>query len=215
MTLSEFNRHNLALLRDIYEVSTLCSTQTYIWAGLVRDILTGHFLRDHHDVDGFTLNLWPLREKLADLYRQRGYAVSFLDNMQFLRIDRDGTHAAFNRLEIDGDTAMWRHIGDQGTVYFPRRWLSDTPIHFYDVPVLVSGIEFEYAIKTHPHLLSPVWHGREKDVEAIAWLSQMLAEREIAPEDVLKQIWSYNPFWVKQGYPEYALPSVAWPLEPR
>lgn len=214
MPLSDSNRVQLALLRDIYEVSGLCGTQTYIWAGLVRDIVCGHFLRDHGDVDGFTLNLWQLRDDLADLYRQRGYIVSFLEEFHILRIDRDGVHAAFNRLEVDGETAMWRHIGDQGTVYFPRQWLSDTPLSFYDVPVLISGIEFEYAIKMHPQLLSPTWHGREKDVEAIAWLSERLAERQIAPEDVLPRIWSYNPFWVKHGYPEYALPAVAWPLEP-
>ncbi|NLG52350.1 MAG: hypothetical protein GX552_19765, partial [Chloroflexi bacterium] len=129
--------------------------------------------------------------------------------------ERDGVHATFNRLEVDGDTALWRHIGDQGTVYFPRQWLSDMPLQFYDTPVLISGIEFEYAIKTHPQLLSPTWHGRDKDIEAIAWLSERLAERQIAPEDVLRHIWSYNPFWAKRGYPEYALPTVAWPLEPR
>lgn len=213
--LSPSNRAQLALLRDIYEVSRLCGTRTYIWAGMVRDLVSGHFLRDHGDVDGFTLNLWRLRDDLAALYRERGYVVSFLDEFHILRIDRDGVHAAFNRLEVDGDTAMWRHIGDQGTVYFPRQWLVDTPLPFYDVPVLISGIEFEYAIKTHPQLLSPTWHGREKDVEAIAWLSERLAERQIAAEDVLQRIWSYNPFWVKHGYPEYALPTVAWPLEPR
>lgn len=214
MSLSDSNRVQLALLRDIYEVSCLCGTQTYIWAGMVRDIISGHFLRDHGDVDGFTLNLWELRDDLAALYRQRGYVVSFLEEFHILRIDRDGVHAAFNRLEVDGDTAMWRHIGDQGTVYFPRQWLVDTPLQFYDVPVLISGIEFEFAIKTHPQLLSPTWHGREKDVEAIHWLSERLAERQIAAEDVLKRIWSYNPFWVKHGYPEYALPTVAWSLEP-
>lgn len=215
MPLSPSNRVQLALLRDIYEVSHLCGTRTYIWAGLVRDIVSGHFLRDHGDVDGFTLNLWQLRDDLETLYRQRGYAVSYLNNVQFMCIERDGVHATFNRLEVDGETAPWRHIGDQGTVYFPRQWLSDMPLQFYDTPVLISGIEFEYAIKTHPQLLSPTWHGRDKDIEAIAWLSERLAERQIAPEDVLRHIWSYNPFWAKRGYPEYALPTVAWPLEPR
>ncbi|NLG51938.1 MAG: hypothetical protein GX552_17670, partial [Chloroflexi bacterium] len=76
MPLSPSNRVQLALLRDIYEVSHLCGTRTYIWAGLVRDIVSGHFLRDHGDVDGFTLNLWQLRDDLETLYRQRGYAVS-------------------------------------------------------------------------------------------------------------------------------------------
>jgi hypothetical protein len=215
MVLSETNEHKLALLRDIYEVSCLCGARTYIWAGLVQDVFAGQFLREHGDVDGFTLNLWELRADLAALYRQKGYEVSFLEDVNFLRIDRDGAHATFNRLEIDGDTAMWRHAGNEGTVYFPRRWLADEPRRFYDAHVFVSGIEFEYAIKTHPHLLSPLWHGREKDMQTIAWLSKMLAEKQLDPADVCKQVWSYNPYWVKKGYQEYAMPSVAWRLEPR
>lgn len=58
MTLSDTNKRLLAILRDIYDVSTLCSTRTYVWADLVQDVLAGEFLREHRDVDGFTLNLW-------------------------------------------------------------------------------------------------------------------------------------------------------------
>ncbi len=67
MVLSDIDQSQLALLKDIYEVSELCSTRTYIWAGLVRDVITGKFLRGHGDVDGFTLNLWDLKDKMADL----------------------------------------------------------------------------------------------------------------------------------------------------
>ncbi len=214
MELSERNKCHLALLKDVYEVSEACGTRTYIWAGLVRDVLAGEFLREHGDVDGFTLNLWALRDGLAALYRQRGYAVSFLEEVQFLQIARDGVHATINRLDLDGNTAMWRHIGDQGTVYFPRQWLSAAPHSFYDVQVFVSGIEFEVAIVTHPHLLGPEWEGREKDVEMLEWLNGAIEERGMDREAILKQVWSYNPYWVKREYTEYSMPSVAWRLEP-
>ena len=215
MELSETNKHHLALLRDIYAVSNVCSTKTYIWAGLVQDVMAGQFLRDHGDVDGFTLNLWDLKDEMAALYRQRGYTVSFLEEVNFLKIDRAGVHAVFNRLELDGGTAMWRHIGDDGTVYFPKQWLPDTPHCFYDTNVFVSGIEFEYAIKSHPQLLSPEWKGRERDADALSWLDKMLDERQMSRAEILKQIWSYNPYWVRKGYEEYSMPSVAWRLEPR
>ena len=215
MTLSETNKRNLAILRDIYDVSGLCSTRTYVWAGLVQDILAGKFLREHRDVDGFTLNLWGVRYEMAALYEQRGYAISFLDDVHILRIDRDGVHAVFNRLEFDGETAMWRHAGDEGTVYFPKQWLSDTPQCFYDTRVFVSGIEFEYSIKTHPHLLNPEWAGRTKDADALKWLNSMLDEQQIDREGILRQIWSYNPYWVKRGYRAYTMPFVAWKLEPK
>jgi hypothetical protein len=196
----------LAVIRDIFEVSALCSTRTYIWAGLVRDILSERFLRDHGDVDGFTLNLWQTKDELADRYRRRGYAVTFLADVQFMKIERDGLHAVFNRLEFDRDTAQWRHIGDEGTVYFPKCWLSDLPVPFYDTRAYVSGPEFEYGIKTNPHLLSPLWHGRDKDREAIDWLEQELDKRRINRAEILGQIWSYNPYWVKKGYADYSGP---------
>ena len=215
MSLSPQQSAQLALLRDIFEVSALCDTRTYIWAGLVRDVLSGAFLREHGDVDGFTRSLWEKRQELAAHYEQRGCRVSYLEGVQMMRIDRDGVHAAFNRLDIDGDTAIWRHIGEQGAVYFPQRWLPVEPILFYDAQVYPSGVAFEYCIKSHPELLSPLWKGRAKDVEAIAWLEGMLVEQHLGREEALQQVWSYNPFWVKKGYPEYAMPTVARPLAPR
>jgi hypothetical protein len=214
VALSENNKHHLALLKDIFEVSQLCSTRTYIWAGLVQDILMGEFLCDHGDVDGFTLNLWDLKDEMAALYKQRGYEISFYEDVNFLKIERDGEHAVFNQLELDGEIARWRHAGVEGTVYFPARWLSDMPQSFFDTKAFVSGIEFEYSIKTHPHLLGPEWKGREKDIATINWLHSVLEEREIDSGEILKQIWSYTPFWVKKGYKEYSMPSVAWELEP-
>ena len=214
MVLSDMDQSQLALLKDIYEVSELCSTRTYIWAGLVRDVITGKFLREHSDVDGFTLNLWDLKDKMADLYQQRGYEVTFLHDVTFMRIDRNGVHAMFNRLEVDEDTAMWRHIGNEGTVYFPKGWLADEPHCFYGAQVFVSGVEFEYAIKTYPQLLSPLWKGRQKDVDVLEWLKEMLAAKGVCREAILQQIWSYNPYWAKKGYKAYSMPIVASRLEP-
>lgn len=211
MTLSATNRQTLAFLKDIFEVSALCSTRTYIWAGLVRDVCTGEFLRDHGDVDGFTLNLWPLRDEMAALYRQRSYTVTFLEEVNFLKIERNDVHAVFNRLEFDGDLAQWRHVGDFGTVYFPKRWLSETPRRFYDMQVFVSGIEFEYAIKACPRLLSPEWKSRDKDRDALDWLNRVLDEQGLNREEILRQVWSYTPYWVRKGYGEYAAPVAAWP----
>ena len=72
MPISGRNAHQLAVLRDIYEVSELCATRTSIWAGLARDVLAGEFLREHGNVEGFTLNQWAA----AALYF-RPYTSSF------------------------------------------------------------------------------------------------------------------------------------------
>jgi len=204
--LSGSQRLGLQFLQDIYEVSSALSTRTTIWGGMVVDILCGKFLRDHHDIDGFVLNLLSVRTEMADMFSERGYTTSYQDEYDLLRIDKGDLHAAFNRLEIEGDLAMWRHVGDQGTVYFPAGWLDPTPRRFYGVRAHISGVRFEYAIKTNVHLLNPEWRLRDKDRAAIAILQAELHRRGFDERNVLAQIWSHTPYWVERGYPEYADP---------
>lgn len=214
MTLSANNQRYLTFLKDIYAVSTACNTVTYIWGGFTLDLFAGRFLREHHDLDGFTLDLLDHLPDLIRHYEQRGYATSFRDDIDMLVIARDGLHAAFNRLELDGEIAMWRHIGDEGTVYFPVSWLDAAPTDFHDAKVLSAGLQLDYTLKTHIRMTHATWELREKDHAAIAQLEAALAERHLDPEVFLRQVWSYNPFWAKRGYPEYALPTVARPLQP-
>ena len=215
MSISEHNRCQLDLLRDIYEVSTACATKSYIWGGLTIDILEGRYLRKHGGIDAFTTNLLEVLDELAVLYEKRGYRTEFLDAFHMLEIRKGDHHASFNRLETDGEVAMWRHIGEQGTVYFPFRWLDDAPRAFYDASVYTSGVKFEFAIKTNVRLLSPEWQLREKDRDAVQYLERIIKKEGISTEDIYKCIWSYNPYWIKKGYEEYAMPMVAWPLLPR
>ena len=214
MILSANNRQCLEFLRDITEVSDACGTTTFIWGGTVIDILKGEFLRDHRDIDGFTLNLLDVLADMTELFEKRGYSIRYLDEVDMLQILKPGLHAAFNRLELDGQTAMWRHVGDHGTVYFPADWLDSTPRDFYGVKVHISGVEFEYAIKTNPQLLNPEWKHREKDHAAIEHLSRWVQESSITSEEILQRIWAYTPFWSRKGIAEYAMPMVAWPLRP-
>jgi hypothetical protein len=200
--LSESQKYQLQFLKDIFEISDLCSTKTYIWGGLATDILEGNYLREHHDIDGFTVNLLDVKTKMEILFQQRGYTTSFKNDFDMLRVEKDGCHAAFNRLEIENNTAMWRHIGNEGTVYFPEAWLKNEPKYFFDIPVLISGIEFEYSIKARVKLLSPVWELRETDLKALEYWSKKIEEQSINPEHLLRQIWSDNPYWRKKGYKE-------------
>ena len=132
-----------------------------------------------------------------------------------LEIIKGDIHAAFNGLELDGETAMWRHIGKDGTVYFPKSWLDTEPRDFYGVKVYSAGYRFDYAIKTKASMLTPVWELREKDHLAIAYWEEILRENGENPEDIYKWIWSYNPFWYKKGYDEFFRPTVAYPLQPK
>ncbi len=198
--MSERQKLQLQVLKDIYEVSCSCSTKTWIWGGLVIDILEGHFIREHNDIDCFSLNLLDVKNGMDTLFKQRGYATEYLSDVDMFKIDLHGCHAAFNRLEIDKDVAMWRHIGNEGTLFFPMAWLNKSPFSFYDIPTLVSGIEFEYVIKAKVKLLSPIWDLREKDTEALEYWTQKLRLGNVPLDELLKQVWSDNPYWRRLGY---------------
>ena len=214
MDLSENSKSCLQFFKDIFEVSNICSTKTFIWGGTTIDILEGEFIREHHDIDGFTLNLLDVRDEMTTEFQNRGYETSYMEEVDILGIKKGDLHAGFNRLETDGDTAMWRGAGDEGTLFFPLKWLDNEPRIFYDTKVYISGIEFEYAIKTNPKMLHPKWEPREKDLKAIESLSKLLEERNIDKIEILKNVWSYNPYWSKRGYSEYSMPVVAWQLNP-
>ncbi|HEY3378086.1 MAG TPA: hypothetical protein VGL77_11395 [Armatimonadota bacterium] len=109
MIISANNQRYLTFMRDIYDVAQACATTTYIWGGFTLDIYNGRFLREHHDLDGFTQNLLDVLPESMALYERRGYTTEFRDDFDMLTIRRDGLHATFNRLEIAGETAMWRH----------------------------------------------------------------------------------------------------------
>jgi hypothetical protein len=201
--LSEKQEQQLQFLRDVYEISGLCSTRTYIWGGLVMDIVEGRFLREHGDIDCFTLNLLEVRHRMEIGFQQRGYTTSYLDEVDMLQVNNTDCHAAFNRLEIENGIAMWQHIGNEGTIFFPQDWLRNNFINFYDVEVLVSGAEFEYSIKANVKLLSPVWQPRQTDIAALEYWAAKLRERNIIPETVLNRIRCENPYWRRKGYSEY------------
>jgi hypothetical protein len=200
--LSNTQRHQLQTLKDIGEISGLCSTKTYVWGGLVMDMLEGRFLREHGDIDCFTLNLLDVKEHMDSLFSQRGYETGFTKGIDMYNVQKDGCCVAFNRLELDNEIAMWRHIGDYGTLYFPKAWLSDSPRLFYETSLLISGIEFEYSIKAKVTLLSPEWQLRESDKAALDYYTKALKKHNIASGSVLKKVWSDNPYWRKKGYKE-------------
>jgi hypothetical protein len=209
--ISSANLSYLSFLRDIFEVSAACGTKTYIWGGFTTDIYEGRFLREHGDLDGFTENLTDHLDCLRLEYERRGYSTEFKGEFGMLVIRRDGHHAAFNPLVLDHSVAMWRHIGDRGTVYFPAEWLDAAPRAFYDTKVYTSGVCFEYGFRSIAGDVNPAWTSREKDKAALIYMAQKLQEQEIEPSAVLRSIWSYNPFWLDKGYDPFNKPVLVCP----
>lgn len=213
--LSEKNIQYLAMLEDIDRISSLVGTKTYVWGGMTLDIWEGRFLREHGDLDGFVENLEENLAALTQEYQACGYAVKYIHSFSMLEIHRGLVHASFNPLKLDGKIAQWQHIGREGTVYFPADWLDALPRAFYGTKAYTSGLRFEYAIKTKISMLHPTWQLREKDRAAIEQMQKMIQELGIKEEDIYPWIWSYNPYWYKQGYDEFFRPTIAYPLLPK
>ena len=191
--LSETQKMQITMLQDIFEISESCNTKTYVWGGLVIDILEGRFLREHGDIDGFTLNLLDVKEESDAFFKRKGYTTEFTPGIDMYKITTGACHAAFNRLEIEKDTAMWQHIGNEGTVYFPANWLNNTPLSFYESRAYISGPEFEYSIKARVNLLSPEWQLRDTDKATLDYFRKILEQRGLSTDTVLHKVKSDNP----------------------
>ncbi|MCG8639703.1 MAG: hypothetical protein MI862_08195 [Desulfobacterales bacterium] len=213
LAVSKSNLCYLEFMKDIYEVSNICSTKTYVWGGFTLDIFEGEFLREHSDLDCFILNMMSVLNKLITEYEKRGYKTEFKSDYNNLVIRKEDHHASFNPLDVDGEVAMWRHIGDQGTVYFPYHWLDSSPRSFYDAKLYTSGPYFEYAFKSIARLANPKWKEREKDKIALAYLTKKIQKEGLEPEALLKSIWSYNPFWIQFGYSPFDKPVLVCPRQ--
>ena len=211
MSHSNSNGLYLRFLKDIYDISTRCSKRTYIWGGFTLDIFEQQFTREHHDLDGFVEGMMPLLGRLERLFGERGYTTEFRDDISMLQVRKGGQHAALNPLEREGPVAMWRHIGRQGTVFFPFEWLDQAPRRFYDAQVFTSGPCFEYAFRRIAPHLNPEWKAREKDETARQYFEQRVRELGIDPDSLLRRIWSYNPYWIKKGYDAFDGPTLVWP----
>lgn len=211
MDISENNKSYLSFMKDIYDVSSELSIRTYIWGGFTTDIFEEKFLRDHGDLDCFVENMMTVLEQLIIKYKDKGYQTKFYSDINMLEIRKGNQHADFNPLDIDGEVAMWRHIGDHGTVYFPYDWLDSTPRNFYGVNVYTSGLCFEYGFRKIAGDVNPEWKEREKDSIAKDYLEERIREKYIDDKDILKCIWSYNPFWIKKGYDPFTKPTLVFP----
>jgi hypothetical protein len=205
-SLSSEHESCLRLLRDLSDVSSACGTRTFIWGGMGIDIQRGVFVREHHDIDGFTLNLLDVKSEMTATLTAKGYSCTYDGAFGMLKIATGKVHAGLNRLETEQGCAMWRHVGNEGTIYFPLKWLDSEPREFYGLALYTSGPRFEYAIKTNAYLLNPTWQLREKDREAIEWLSGEMDRLSVDRPQMLAQIWSYTPFWATRGYPRYGSP---------
>ncbi len=199
----------LALLRDLWDVGEATGCKAWIWAGWAQDIREGRVLREHGDLDVFMLNMPDHLPELVAAFEARGIKTSFWNEFLLLKLERGTARCGINPLIERHGIAEWKHIGDQGSVFFPFEWLDAQPRDFLGVPALIAGTEFEYVFRTRIAATNPDWTPRPKDRQAATYWRAALAERGASCEEVLSRVWTYNPFFFHRGNPAYYWPMRA------
>lgn len=195
-------------ISDVFMVCDELKIKAYIWGGLVQDILEGKILREHGDIDMFLENMDTNIHNLLDKLKIKGYNCSYNENIQMLNIERNNIKTTINPIIFNNNTAIWKHIGNQGFICFPAEYLDTELRKFYDINVLTSGFKFEYCIRKIIKYMNPHWTNniREKDIKVHTFFERKLQENNINPKELLEKIWGYNPFWLKDGYNGYEAP---------
>jgi hypothetical protein len=204
--MTELNQRYLAVINDIYAVSTDLGLKSYVWGGFAVDILNGEFTRGHDDLNCFAENLDENIEELTARYEALGYEAQYLPDFWMLIIKKGDTHATFTSVRNVDGIAHWYHAGPRGTVFFPYDWMDKEPHDFYGVKAYTFGIEMAYTLKNNVRLINPEWQNREKDKADITILDKIISARGIDKLQLLKSVWSHNPYWYAKGYGDYYFP---------
>jgi hypothetical protein len=182
--------------------------KSYVWGGYVQDIIEGKILREHGDIDVFIENMDIYIKDIVKLFEKAKYKYKYHNDIQMLNLEKSNIKTTINPIEFIGKTAIWKHIGEQGFINFPREWLDSEYRNFYNLSIRTSGIKFEYCSRRIIKDMNPNWTDkiREKDIKSIEYFEKKLHEENIDPNELLEKIWGYNPYWLKEGYNGYKPP---------
>lgn len=195
-------------MNDLHEITSLLEIKFFIWGGFVQDILEKRFLREHKDLDVFIEYLEENKGKLTQYFTEKKYNCKYIEEISMLVIEIEGKHASMNSLIYKEDSAIWRHIGEQGFISFPKIWLENNLILFYNIPVRISGVNFEFCFRSIIKALNPEWKTRNKDIDSLKFYDGIIKKTNSNIEEMLTKIWSYNPFWQTKGYCGYEKPVI-------
>jgi hypothetical protein len=193
------NNEYLSIFSELYEFSLTTGFRCYIWGGFVQDILSEIILREHKDIDCFIENMDINIEYIEQYFSEKGYQCHFNSEFLMLNIDKYNQHVSINPIHFkDNYIAEWKHIGNQGSITFPQKWLDSKYRIFYNIPVLTSGSKFEYVFRELIEYLNPEWKPRIKDEAARKYFRTLEEDNR----ELFEEFNSYNPFWLKKGYTE-------------
>jgi hypothetical protein len=196
------------ILKDIYSVTNTLNIKAFIWGGFVQDIIENQYSRKHKDLDMFIEELDTKKEIIIKAFIEKNYKYEYKESFKMLVLYKNNIHVAINPIMFDHNIAIWKHIGDKGFVVFPKEWLDKEPREFNGINILTAGIKFEYGFRKIAKYLNPEWKEREKDIIGMEYYKNKLMNENIKEEDILNNIYSYNPFWLEYGYNGFKDPVI-------
>lgn len=202
------NNENILIdaINDLMEISTSLKLKTYIWGGLVQDILEGELLREHDDIDAFTEELDVNINDIIPRLEMKKYQCKYDSVYSMLKARKNNIKISINPIQLRNGIVFWKHIGEKGFICFPSTWLLNNLYPFYKIDVFVSGIEFEYSFRLLSQYINPEWTIREKDKKALDYYEAKIHEKSITRLELLEKIWSFNPYWIEKGYDAFKAP---------
>jgi len=172
---------------QLVEQCSLClDTLSWIWGGFTMDVFENRILREHDDLDYLTLNLHSLMPAFIRLFESYSWQTRLLENGD-LKMKRACIKIHLGHIELSG-RVRWTHNGDQGSIWFPRQWLSTLPRNFCDVEVHAVEPEFQYVMLKRPHMLNSGWNCRKKDIVAREYFSSYIEGKGIEPDSLLEYV---------------------------
>lgn len=167
----------IAAMKLVEQLSTQVETTSWLWGGFVADIYSGHQLRDHHDLDYLTHNLFSLLPMLQALLVEAGWETQVVVNGD-LTAQRDEVRLHFGHVQdeiADDSLSCWIHNGDRGQLRFSRRWLPSDTVSFYAVALHVVAPALQYTLLQNPEQLNPAWRPRPQDQMARVVLESFIS----------------------------------------
>jgi hypothetical protein len=203
-------------ISHVINVSNNLKIKFYIYGGIVQDIMEGKLLRRHSTIHMFMENMDDNIEYIMKYLKEKGLSIDYCEYLNSLHIGKyyikgkkEYVKIIITTIKFNGKTAIWKYLGEQGFINFPKKWLDNESRKFYNLDIFTSGVNLEYCYRIFFRYIHPKWWHEdraEKHIKAIDFYENKLIENNINPYKIFEKIWCYSPYWYKEGFSGYEEP---------
>ena len=194
-------------------ISKILKLKYYVHGGFVQDVMEGKMLRKHSYFKIFMENMDDNKDFIINYSKENGFDINYSKHIEMLHIDKDlvfnnkNDHISIiiTSIKFQGKNAIWKYLGEKGFIYFPKDWLDKKYRDFYNLKLYTAGIRLEYCHRIFFRYIHPKWWHKdkvEKYIKALEYYENEIKRKNINPYKLFSNIWSYNPYYLGEGYYE-------------